>query len=140
MREIPRRYHAHSVHAIILLLLLSSSVPAAAEFIFASFVNSPNGPVQQVFQVNNGAVSQVVTGLQDNQFPSISRDGGQLVFSSPDPQRPFEASLDLFAFDRNTRQTRKLVDNQTEELPDGSIHFASPQFSHTSADGSLIAF
>lgn len=123
-----------------LLVLLAASVPAGAQVIFGSVVDSPDGPVHAVFQVNDGTVTQVKTGLPNNQYPSISRDGGQLVISSPDPQRPFEASWDLFAFDRNTGQTRKLVDNETQELPDGSRHFASPQFSHTSADGQLVAF
>ena len=62
------------------------------------------------------------------------------MISSPDPAHPNDASTDLFEYNRSTGQTRKLFDNSTQSQPDGGFTFASPTFSGTSTDGSLVAF
>src|SRR5690625_1929804 len=59
---------------------------------------------------------------------------------SPVPAQPNEPSTDLFLHDLVTGQTRKLHDNVTEPLPDGSYLFASPQFSRASDNGQRVAF
>src|SRR5690606_9069031 len=81
-------------------------------------------------------------GLPTHELAAVSPDGRLITISSADPAQPNEASTDLFAFDRVTGQTRRLVNNVTQENPpdSGNFLFASPLFSATSADGQLVAF
>ena len=123
-----------------LLLSVSVSVPACAQVIFGARVNGGNGPVTGLFQASGGTVTPINTGLPSNDFASLSPDGTMITISSADPAQPNEASTDLFAYNRVTGQTRRLFNNTTQTQPDGSHLFASPMFSGTSADGTLVAF
>ncbi|MGB8635077.1 MAG: hypothetical protein WCD66_05200 [Rhodanobacteraceae bacterium] len=122
------------------LLALLAVAPAGAQVIFGARVNGSGGPVTGLFQVSNGTVTPINTGLISNDFASLSPNGAMLTISSADPAQPNEASTDLFAYNRTTGQTRRLFNNSTQTLPDGSHLFASPMFSGTSADGTLVAF
>lgn len=125
---------------VIFLLVLSPSAPLSAQVIFSAQVNGGNGLVTGLFQVSNGAVAAIPTGLPSNEFAALSPDGTMITISSADPAQPNEASTDLFAYNRITGQRRRLFNNSTLSQPDGSHLFASPMFSGTSADGSLVAF
>ncbi len=125
---------------LILLLAVPFSAPACAQVIFGARVNGGSGPVTGLFQVSNGTVTGINTGLISNDFASLSPNGTMITISSADPAQPNEASTDLFAYNRVTGQTRRLFNNSTITQPDGSHLFASPMFSGTSADGTLVAF
>ncbi len=122
------------------LLALLLAGPAHAQILFGSLIQSPDGPIGALFEVNNGVVSAIPTGLPNNQFPGLSPSGTRITISSPDPAQPMEASWDLFEFNRDTGQTRRLVNNVTQPLPDGGFIFSQPLFSQTSSDGQLIAW
>lgn len=113
---------------------------ASAQVLFGSPVSSPDGPVGALFEVEAGTVTAVPTGLPNNQFPGLSPSGTRVTISSPDPAQPLEPSWDLFEFDRQTGQTRRLVDNVTQPQPDGGFIFFQPLFSQLSGDGQLVAW
>jgi len=114
--------------------------PIQAQVIFGADIGTASDPQGAIFRVIDGEVSSIQTGLPDPRFPSVSPPGNLLVVSSPDPAQPGEASTDLFAHDLLTGQTRQLVDNVTEEQPDGSFLFASPLFSATEVNGQRVAY
>src|SRR5690606_26586226 len=123
------------------VLTLVCAMTASAQVIYGAPVSGPNGQVTGLFQASNGAVTQIQTGLPTNELAAVSPDGRLITISSADPAQPNEASTDLFAFDRVTGQTRRLVNNVTQENPadSGNFLFASPLFSATSADSQLVA-
>lgn len=125
---------------LILSVTLLASSASSGQVIFGADVGDGSSPLGAIFRVDNGTVSSVPTGLPNPQFPSLSPAGNLLVVSSPDPAQPGEASTDLFAHDLTTGQTRKLVDNQTQQQPDGTFLFASPLFSGTEITGERVAF
>lgn len=122
------------------LILLTVSSALSAELIFGATVGNPSEPDFRVFRASGGNVTQVPLNLSQPMFPSLSPNGNLLVVSSPDPAQPFEASQDLFAFDLNTGQRRKIWDNVTQSLPDGGFLFATPLWSGTSSNGQRVAF
>ena len=125
---------------LILTVAILASQASSAQVIFGADVGDGSSPLGAIFRVANGTVTSVPTGLPNPQFPSLSPVGDLLVVSSPDPAQPSEASTDLFAHDLTNGQTRKLVDNQTQQLPDGTFLFASPLFSGTELTGERVAF
>lgn len=128
------------IPCLALFALLCLSTPLVhAQLVFGAQVNGPNGPAAGLFQLRNGSVTPINTGLPQHQFPSLSANGRWVVFSSPDPAQPHETSWDLFAFDRVTGTSRRVHDNVTQE-DNGSFLFFAPLFSGTSADGGLVAF
>src|SRR5690606_15248639 len=131
-RRWPRRRRAPAALGLLLLALLLAASEPRAQVVFGSQVGGGGGaPVTGLFEARSGAVTAIATGLPTNEFVSLSPDGRLIVASSPDPQQPQEASWDLFAFDRVTGQRWRLVNNVTQEQPDGSFNFASPLFSAT---------
>ncbi|HLR86726.1 MAG TPA: hypothetical protein VK064_02450 [Wenzhouxiangella sp.] len=124
---------------LFILLLATLLSPAAAQTVFSAKASGPTGPTG-LFRADQGTVVPVNTGLPYNEFAFVGRDGRTVTLSSSDPAQPNEPSTDLFLHDLVTGQTRKLHDNVTEPLPDGSYLFASPQFSRASDNGQRVAF
>jgi len=124
----------------LLILAVFLCIPAHAQVIFGADIGNGTEPQGAIFRVINGNVTSIQTGLPNPQFPSVSPLGNLLVVSSPDPAQPSEASTDLFAHDLLTGQTRKLVNNVTQQQPDGSFLFASPLFSATEVNGQRVAY
>jgi hypothetical protein len=131
---------SHRAAALGLICLLAA-LPGRAEVIFSAQTGSSDfGAVISALRVSQGNVTVIDTGLPTHFFLNVSSNGQLLTFSSPDPQRPHEASWDLWAHDRQAGQTRRLVDNQTQELDGGGFMFFSPLFSATSTDGQRVAY
>ena len=125
------------------LLLLSVVVwggpsALAQTVIHSRTIATPTGEATGLFEVSGGVLTSIPTGLPSNNFPSLSLDGRFIWISGPDPQFPNEVSDDLWVFDRLTRQTRKVIDNDTTTQPDGSIFFALPLFSAQSPNNQLV--
>ncbi len=126
---------------LILIVIFGLACPGlSAQVIFGADIGGGSAPQGALFRVANGSVTSIQTGLPNPQFPSLSPLGNLLVISSPDPAQPGEASTDLFAHDLTNGQTRKLVDNITQQQPDGTFLFASPLFSGTEVNGQRVAF
>src|SRR5690606_31640037 len=91
------------------------------------------------FQVVNGQVSPIASGVAQNSFPSLSRDGRFVTFADTDTFRPAQTSPDLYLFDRASGQTRRIIDYTTEALQDGSFATSLPQFSALSPNNLFVA-
>jgi hypothetical protein len=118
--------------------VLFSSSSLAQTLIHTQTVNTPTGEATALFEVAGGVVTLIPTGLPSNNFPSLSFDGRFILISGTDPQFPNEVSDDLWAFGRVTRQTRRVINNETTTQPDGSIFFSLPLFSAMSPNNQLI--
>ncbi|MEN1728520.1 MAG: hypothetical protein AAGJ52_08765, partial [Pseudomonadota bacterium] len=128
------------IYLVFLSALLSPTQTLQAQVIFGADVGNGTDPLGAIFRVNNGTVTSVPTGLPNPQFPSLSPQGNLLIISSPDPAQPNEASTDLFAHDLATGQTRKLVNNVTQQQSDGTFLFASPLFSAVEVNNQRVAY
>ena len=64
------------------------------------------GSSTRILQWQGGNVTEINTGIAHSSQPTPSRDGRFITFSGVDPQRPNQASTDLFLFDRATGPSR----------------------------------
>jgi hypothetical protein len=119
-------------------LFVCSSSPAVT-LIHNQLVATPNGPAEGLFEVTNGVRTQILTGLRDNTFPSVSRDGRYILISAADPLFPIDPSGDIFEFDRVTGQRRQVIDNEGMTLPNGFTFYSTPLFNALSPNNELIA-
>ncbi len=121
-------------------LSLLSVFPAAtqAQVIFSAATNSG----VNLFQENGGVVTQLNTGFNEHNFPSISPDSRFITFSSPDPVTPalqVPPSSDIYAYDRVTGQTRKIIDTNTEVVSPSEVQVYRPFSSALSPNNQLLA-
>ncbi len=122
-----------------LCLLWGGASVVAADTVFNALTSGPNGPVHGLFQMQNGTVTAVNTGLTNNFFPSLSRDGRFITIAANDPARPFQAATSLFLFDRVTGNRSLVVSHSAQQQPDGSFVTPHAQFSALSPNNQLIA-
>ncbi len=121
------------------LALITWPSSIGAQTVFNAIVPTPAGQTSGLFQLHNGTVTAINTGLATNDFPSLSRDGRFIVISAPDPARPNQTSTDLFLYDRANGTRRHLIDNTTEELQGGAFATINPRFSALSPSNQLVA-
>ena len=121
------------------LLLWGGPGAASADTVFNALTAGPNGPVHGLFQMQNGNVTALNTGLENNFFPSLSRDGRFVTIAANDPARPFQAATSLFLFDRATGNRTLVVSHSSQQQPDGSFVTPHAQFSALSPNNQLIA-
>ncbi len=142
-----RRFRRALVHVagvvagmvVIGLPLALPELASAQTILHSQLVDTPGGASIGLFEVAGGVATPIATGLPTNNFASLSPDGRFVTISSGDPAFPNEASDDLWEYDRATGLTRKIIDNETETQPDGSIFFSSPVFTGRSPDNQLVA-
>ena len=121
---------------IFCLLVLTSA--SQAQVIFSASTNSG----LNLFQENGGVVTQLNTGLNEHNFPSISLDSRFITFSSPDPVTPalqVPPSSDIYAFDRVLNQNRKIIDTNTEVVSPSEVQVYRPLSSALSPNNQLLA-
>lgn len=87
------------------------------------------GGASSLIQQSAGASTVISTGLSDNVFPSISRDGRLVVVSGPDPLQPAQASTDLWLIDRVVQTRTRIVNHTSTNLPGGAVVTVNPQWS-----------
>lgn len=116
------------------LVLLSCSV-VQAQLVFSAQSGGANG----LFQQSAGGVTAITSGLSDNGFPSISRDGRLVVVSGPDPAQPAQASTDLWLIDRVAQTRNRIVNHSSTNLSGGAVATINPLYSHLSPDTSVVA-
>ena len=130
-----------------LLLLGLLSVECSAQLVFSTSSN-PAGISASVFEqlTPGGPVTRLNTGFAEMNYTSLSRDGGTIIFSVPDPVDPFTQippSSDLYRFDRATGQTIRLAEQESliGQSPRGLQTTAfTPEFNALSPDGSVVIF
>jgi hypothetical protein len=115
-----------------------TSSATAQTLIHNRLVSSPSGSYQALFEVTNGVARELLTGLNSNTFPSVSRDGRYIIISAGDPLFPNDRSGDVFEFDRVTGQTRYVIDNDAITHPNGIINYTTPLFSALRPDNRLL--
>ena len=113
------------------VLGLVLTAAASGQLVFSA---PTGGGASGLFQQSAGSVSPISSGLADNGFPSISRDGRLVIVSGPDPAQPSQPSTDLWLIDRVARSVVKLVNHSSPNLPDGSIATVNPHHSALSLD------
>lgn len=118
--------------------LLLLALPLAGQTVFNAPVSVPGGFTNGLFQMQNGNVTPVDTGLATNDFPSLSRDGRFITMAAPNPAQPAQAATDLFIYDRVTGLRRTLVDHSAETLQDGSIVRPEATYSALSPNNQLV--
>ncbi len=102
------------LRAVLLLLVIqfTCALESEAQIIF--------NRDQALFETANGATQRVNTGRNEHLFVGISRDKRFVTFSTPDPvsNNGVPPSSDIYAFDRVTRTTRRIIDqNSSVGLP-----------------------
>jgi len=100
--------------------------------------NAVSGGNRALFEENGGVVSNINTGLASNDFPSLSRDGRLIVISAVDPEQPFQPSTDLFLWNRDTQERRRIVNHTTVTLEGGETVTINPRFSALSPDNAVV--
>ncbi len=127
-----------TILAILLPLVLVAS-SARAQVIFAAPANGGIG----LFQQENGAVTPLDTGFSEHNFPSVSGNSQFVVFSSPDPVTPalqVPPSSDVYAFDRTTGRTRRIIDTNTTVVSPGEVQVFRPVSAAFSPDNTILAY
>lgn len=97
---------------------------------------------QALMNEQNGQVTQVNTGLNEHNFILTSRDDRFITFSSPDPvtNSGVPPSSDIYAFDRATGQTRRIVNHTSDGTNPNSVQSFVPLSAALSPDNQLLAY
>ena len=127
--------HSPSLPRLCWLICLLCLAPAVSGDVIYSLASN-------LLHENNGTVQALNTGFAEHNFVTTSDDGRFVVFSSPDPAtgNGIIPSSDIYAYDRVTRTTRRIVDHTSSV--DGA--FNTLQFLPTTAtlspNGQLLAY
>lgn len=131
-------HRAVRVHFRVLGLLLLGVASVSGQTVFNALVSGQGGPVHGLFEMQNGTVTPINTGLVTNHFPALSRDGRFITIAAPDPAQPNQVATDLFIYDRVEGTRRTLVNYTAAQQPDGSFVTPHAQFSALSPSNQLF--
>ncbi len=104
--------------------------------------SAPTSTGFNLFQENGGVITQLNTGLNEHNFPSISLDSRFITFSTPDPVTPalqVPPSSDIYVYDRVLGTTRKIIDTNTQVVSPSDVQVYRPFSSALSPNNQLLA-
>ncbi len=104
--------------------------------------SAPTSSGLNLFQEENGVITQLNTGLNEHNFPSISLDSRFVTFSTPDPVVPalqVPPSSDIYSFDRLTATARKIIDTNTAVVNPSEVQIFRPLSSALSPNNQFLA-
>lgn len=124
---------------------LAAALPAIihAQLVYAAPASFSGVTGSGLFEVRNGQVTQLSTGLVEHNFPTISRDTRFVAFSSPDPVEPglgVPPSSDIYVYDRALGTTRRVVDHNTIVFSPSEVDSFTPVTAALSPDNQWLAY
>ncbi|MCP5518545.1 MAG: hypothetical protein H7A45_14945 [Verrucomicrobiales bacterium] len=124
---------------------VAAALPAVAQgqLVYAAPAQFGGVTGSGLFQVGNGQVVQLATGFVEHNWPSLSRDGRFVAFSSPDPVEPglqVPPSSDVYLFDRVVGGTRRVVDHNTIVFNPAEVDSFTPVSAALSPDNQWLAY
>lgn len=127
--------------AVIAASVAHLSLPAQLLYVGPANFGGRTGTA--LFQIQNGAVTQLNTGFVEHNFPGISADNRFITFSSPDgviPALQVPPSSDIYIFDRVTGVTNRSVDHTTDFSNLSSIAVFTPVSAELSPNNQFLAY
>jgi hypothetical protein len=126
-------------------LLAAAALPAVvhAQLVFAAPAQFAGVTGSGLFELRNGQVVQLATGFAEHNWPTLSRDGRFVAFSTPDPVEPglgVPPSSDIYLFDRALGVTRRVVDHETIIFSPAEVDSFTPVSAALSPDNQLVAY